>query len=212
MTGEHRVAFLTALLIFPGLSAAQTPPSTGWPDASAPPARAEVPWPGEAGAATPAPAAPLLCLAEFTKLREDVKKKGMAAKAAGQRKAGREEMCKYITTYAEAEAKWVEYAESNVQICGIPTQIVGQMKQVHANTEQTRERICIAGVRPFQNGPALDDRLFAPRPVRDDRLFAPRPVHRPAEDDRPIGADSLPVLEDSVLPGLRKFAPKDIRR
>ncbi len=125
----------------------------------------------------------------------------MAAKAAGQRKVGREEMCNYITTYAEAETKWVKYAESNIQICGIPTQIVAQLKQVHANTEQTRERICIAGVRPFQNGPTLDD-----------RLLAPRPVHRPAADDRPVGADSLPVVEDSVLPGLRKFSvPKDIR-
>jgi hypothetical protein len=38
-----------------------------------------------------------LCMAEFAELRDDVQKRGLAAKAAGQRKASREEMCKHIT-------------------------------------------------------------------------------------------------------------------
>jgi hypothetical protein len=123
------------------------------------------------------------CMAEFIRLREDVEKKGMVAKAAGQKKVGREEMCKYVTTYAEAEAMWVRFTESNVQTCGILSQIVIQLKQVHANTEQTKQKICTAG-----------------------------PAGSPAGDDRPIGADTLPIVEDSVLPGLHKFSTrKDMR-
>jgi hypothetical protein len=97
---------------------------------------------------------------------------------------------------------WVRFTESNVQTCGIPSQIVIQLKQVHANTEQTKQKICAAG-------PAGG---AAPGPVMDDRLLVPRPVHRPAGDDRPVGADTLPIVEDSVSPGLHKFStPKDMR-
>src|SRR5262245_36170325 len=58
------------------------------------------------------------CMAEFSKLREDVQKLGLAAKAAGQRKVSRQEMCKHITAYSAAELKWVNYTEANVQSCG----------------------------------------------------------------------------------------------
>jgi hypothetical protein len=56
-------------------------------------------------------------------------------------------MCKYITTYAEAEAKWIQYTESNVQTCGIPIQIVNQLMQVHGATEKTKAKICDASLR-----------------------------------------------------------------
>ena len=46
-----------------------------------------------------------LCIAEFTKLREDVEKKGKFARSASERKVTREEMCKYITAYATAEGE-----------------------------------------------------------------------------------------------------------
>jgi hypothetical protein len=68
------------------------------------------------------------------------RKGGLAAKAAGQRKASREEMCKQI--YSAAESKWVKYSEDNVTSCAIPTELVSQLKQVHRNTEQIKEKIC----------------------------------------------------------------------
>ena len=104
------------------------------------------------------------CLAEFTKLREDVQKKGLAAKAAGDRKATREEMCKHITAYNSAELKWVKFSESNVTACGIPAQVVQQLKQVHGHTEQTREKICAAGPAGGPAGPpSLSDALGTTR-------------------------------------------------
>src|SRR5258708_15188591 len=81
-------------------------------------------------------------MAEFGRLREDVQKLGLAAKAAGQRKVNREEMCKHITAYSAAELKWVKYTDANVKTCGIPAEVAQQLKQVHSNTEQTKEKIC----------------------------------------------------------------------
>jgi hypothetical protein len=94
-------------------------------------------------------------MAEFTRLREDVERKGVAAKSAGQRKLPREEMCKYITAYAAAEEKWASFTAAGVQSCGIPSQIATQLKQVHANTEQTKEKICMPGPAPV-TAPSLD--------------------------------------------------------
>ncbi len=90
--------------------------------------------------------APPACLQEFIKLREDVQKKGQAAKALSEHKPSREEMCKQITVYAAAETKWVKYTESNAANCGIPAQLVQELRNVHGHTEQTREKICQPGV------------------------------------------------------------------
>jgi len=89
------------------------------------------------------------CRAKFAELRDDVQQKGLAAKAASQRKASREEMCKHITAYSAAELKWVKYTEANVESCAIPAEVVSQLKQVHSNTEQTMEKIC---AREFGQG------------------------------------------------------------
>jgi hypothetical protein len=101
------------------------------------------------------------CMAEFAKLRDDVQKRGQAAKAAGERKVSREEMCKHITAYSAAELKWVKYTEANTASCGIPGEVVQQLKQVHSNTEQTKEKICAAG--PSAAPPSLSDALGTSR-------------------------------------------------
>jgi len=104
------------------------------------------------------------CMAEFGKLREDVEKKAMLAKAAGQRKVSREEMCKHITAYSSAELKWVKFSETNITSCGIPAEVVQQLKQVHNNTEQTKGKICAAGPAAGGGGPpSLADALGTTR-------------------------------------------------
>jgi hypothetical protein len=106
-------------------------------------------------------------MAEFTKLREDAEKKVVAAKTAGQKHASREEMCKLITIYAASEAKWVKFTEAGVATCGIPSEIVTQLKQRHAGTEQAREKICNAGPAGPAPGPSLHDGLGLDRPTLD---------------------------------------------
>lgn len=85
------------------------------------------------------------CKAEFDNLRTEVAKRGKLAKEAGQARAPREEICKYVTTLADAEAKWGTFVEGNVSGCGIPVEIVNQLRQMHSNTEQARQRVCSAG-------------------------------------------------------------------
>ena len=88
-------------------------------------------------------------------MREDVEKKGRAAKALSERKPAREEMCKQITVFATAEAKWVKFAEANVASCGIPKEVAQQLKTMHGNTEQARERICSGGPAAAPPAPSL---------------------------------------------------------
>ena len=126
MTAGPRVLVL-AILLFPvGYAHAQMLPWPGQSGAtqSAPPASVPV-TPGPSAAP---PAAQ--CIAEFTNLREAVVEKGMAAKAAAQRKATRSEMCEYITAYAAAEARWIDFTEARVQTCDIPATVVDQMRKV----------------------------------------------------------------------------------
>jgi hypothetical protein len=85
------------------------------------------------------------CMTQFTSLRSDVEKRGMAAKAAGEKKATREEMCKLVTAYSAAELKWIKFAEGSASKCGIPKDIVKQLKTVHARTTDGQKKLCAAG-------------------------------------------------------------------
>jgi hypothetical protein len=114
-------------------------------------------------------------MAEFARLREDVEKKGMVAKTASLKRPPREEMCKYVTAYADAEATWVKFTVSGVQSCGIPQRVADQLKQVHSNTERTREKVC------------------APPP----------PPLSISSSSR--GLPGAYIQEDSALPALRRF-------
>jgi hypothetical protein len=93
----------------------------------------------------PPPAAMQECATQFQALRSDVEKKGMAAKAASEKQVAREEMCKLVTAYSAAEVKWVKYAEGNMTKCGIPKEIVTQLKTVHARTAEGQKKLCAAG-------------------------------------------------------------------
>src|SRR5262249_56901334 len=77
--------------------------------------------------------------------RAEVEKRGMAAKAGGEKKVSGEEMCKLVTTYSAAEMKWVKFAEGNMSKCGIPKEIVTQLKAVHARTADGQKKLCAAG-------------------------------------------------------------------
>jgi hypothetical protein len=88
---------------------------------------------------------PAYCKTEFAKLREETEKQGIVAKAAAERRAPREEVCKDTTVYAAAMAKWVKYTVSNQQTCGISESTAAQLKELYAKTVQNEHRICGAG-------------------------------------------------------------------
>jgi hypothetical protein len=86
------------------------------------------------------------CVLEFGKLRDEVQKKGAAPKSASEHKVTREQMCRSVQAYSAAEVKWLKFAEAGVSTCGIPGEVVSQLRQVHARTEQARTNICSAAV------------------------------------------------------------------
>lgn len=158
--------------------AQQPPQQAPWPGAPAQQSQQQAPWPGGAPQGQPAamsappptmggggpPGGPQgqmpPCVAEFMGLRDKVEKSAAVAKAASERKAGREEMCKHVTAYFDAEVRWINYAKANVTKCGIPAEVTKQIETVHVRTSNIRKQICSAGPGPAgPAAPTLSDAL-----------------------------------------------------
>ncbi len=149
----------------------QSPMQAPWPG-SAPPAQPMMAPPGGMGAPGGAPMMQgpgptpeqLACIRSFTQYREEVEKRGLAAKAANDsHKASREEMCKLVTAYSAAEVKWIKYTAENMTKCGIPKEIVEQIKKAHAHTDDARVKLCSAGPTGAPSAPSLSDALGTSR-------------------------------------------------
>ncbi len=110
--------------------------------------------------AGPTPAQ-LACMKSFTEFREETEKRGLAAKTAGERKQKptREEFCKLVTAYSDTEAKWLKYTAENLAKCGIPKEILEQIKAAHMHTAEAKTKICSAGPGPAAAAPTLSDAL-----------------------------------------------------
>ena len=116
------------------------------------------------------------CMREFTANREEVEKRGIAAKTANEKHVPRDEMCKMVTIYANAESKWIKFSETNMTKCGIPKEVVAQLKGVHVHTAQAQKALCAAG--PTQAAapaaPTLSDALGTTRlPSQDTEKRKP---------------------------------------
>ncbi len=158
---------------WPG-SAQPAPAQTPWPAGSRPAQSGQTSWPASAQPAQPmmpGPGGPPMmgggpspeqaaCMNGFTKLREETEKRGLAAKAAGQakKKPTREEFCKLVTAYSDAEARWIKFTAENMSKCGIPKEILTQIKNAHSHTTEARTKICSAGPMPGA-APTLSDAL-----------------------------------------------------
>ncbi len=140
-----------------GGAPAAPPQQAPWP-ASAPPGQARAAPPmgggfggggfgggGGGGMGGPPPAAQKECVEPFTALRSEVQKRGLAAQAGSKNQVSREEMCKLVTEYSTAEAKWIKFAEVNMSKCGIPKPVVQQLKSVHVKTADAQKKLCSAG-------------------------------------------------------------------
>jgi hypothetical protein len=187
---------------WPSSPQAQPQAPSGWPSSpQAQPQQAtqpqQAPWPANAPQGQPMAAPPMAgppmggggfgggpnamqqeCMTKFTELRSDVEKKGMAAKAGGDKQVSREEMCKLVTTYSAAEVKWVKFAETNMAKCSIPKEIVHQLKTVHVKTAEGQKKLCAAGPA---GGPAA-------APTLSDALgTATLPTREPEKKRKPGG-------------------------
>lgn len=105
------------------------------------------------------------CLKDFSKLRDDAEKKASAIRAAGERKAQPREACQLFTAFVAAQSKMVKFATDNSVWCGIPNQILANLKDGLAKTSEVRTKVCQAAAAPPRpSGPSLSDALSSPVP------------------------------------------------
>lgn len=143
------------------------------------------PWPAQGGGGAPmmAPAAPPMgpgpmtpvpsqagppgappggeaCMTEFTKLQAETDQRAKATKAASQRKVPREELCKLLQAFEGAIGKWAKYVKDNAAKCGIPPNLVEQLKSGHANIANSAKQVCdTGGLGGGPKAPTLSDAL-----------------------------------------------------
>jgi hypothetical protein len=138
------------------------PPGTGFPPGGARPA-VGAPQAAPPGAAPPGAGQEPPCFKEFLPLRDETQKRGLLIKAAQDRGSPtREEMCQLIKNLSVAEAKMVKFVTDNHISCGIPPEIVTQMKTGHGNTLKARQNVCSGAPAAAKAAPAtpkLSDEL-----------------------------------------------------
>jgi hypothetical protein len=109
------------------------------------------------------------CIAEFTRLRNDTENKAKLIQEAGKRHAQPKEACRLFTSFQAAQVKMLKYATDNATWCGIPPQIIQQIKTGVASAGEIRTKLCkIAEAPPRPAGPSLSDTLTGPVPNADN--------------------------------------------
>jgi hypothetical protein len=106
-----------------------------------------------------------ICFQDFMKLRDAAQARATAIRTAGQRKAQAKEACGLFNAFSDAELKMIKFASDNAARCGIPSEIVTNLKQNHTKTAEIRTRVCQAAASPQgPAAPSLSDALSAPVP------------------------------------------------
>jgi hypothetical protein len=113
--------------------------------------------PGGFGAAPQQP--PAACQQLIT-LRDETQKHGQALQAASQKKASAEELCKLFKVFLGAETKMLRGLEEQSTTCGVPAEVLQQVRSGHSRASQTSKQICeVAAQGPRPSGPSLSDAL-----------------------------------------------------
>ena len=107
------------------------------------------------------------CANEIMPLRQQVEKDGLAVKAAIDKK-DRGEICSTLKRFTVAEAKFVKFMEDNQAWCGIPPEVIPQLKKNQANGIRLRGQACAPGPAagapaPVPAGPGLSEALGTSR-------------------------------------------------
>src|ERR1700754_3024482 len=84
------------------------------------------------------------CQAEFDALREELQAKGKALQEAGRRKAATNELCVRVSSYANSEAKMLNFLERKTAECGIQPEAFADLKKTRAKTIGLQTKICDA--------------------------------------------------------------------
>jgi hypothetical protein len=124
--------------------------------------------PGMPGAGFGAPQAPPPACQQLLTYRDETQKHGQALQAAGQKKAPPEEVCKLFKAFLGVETKLLKGLEDNSALCGVPPDVIKQVKAGHNRTSQVAKQVCdvaAQGARPA--GPSLSEALGTTPTVPD---------------------------------------------
>jgi hypothetical protein len=94
------------------------------------------------------------CMKEFMPLREDAEKRGKLIKAASDRHATPQEACGLIKAFGASESKMIKYVENHAAKCGIPAQVLEQLRGGHKNSEMMLQKVCAAAENVQSRGPS----------------------------------------------------------
>ena len=156
-----------SILAVLGFAAGTLSASAQW-DTAQQPAPAASPWNDPPQQQSPAAASPWNagpqqeppCVQAFGKLRDDAQKKAGAIQAASKNKVDPKTACGLFNTFSAAEAKLVKYAADNISACGIPPEVITNLKAQHQKTVGIQTRVCQAAANPPRPaGPSLSDVL-----------------------------------------------------
>jgi len=118
--------------------------------------------PGMPGGAFSAPQAPPPACQQLLSNRDEVTKHGKALQAAGQKKVPPEELCKLFKVFLSAEDKMLKGLEEHSATCGVPAEVLKQVKAGHSKASQMGKQVCdVAAQGPRPAGPSLSDALGA---------------------------------------------------
>src|SRR5262249_19002367 len=106
------------------------------------------------------PQQPPAACQQLLTLRDETAKSAHAMQAAGQKKAPPDEMCKHFKTYLATENKMVKGLEQNSSTCGVPADVIKQIKTNHAKASEIGKKVCdAAAMGPRPTGPSLSEAL-----------------------------------------------------
>ncbi|HZN27727.1 MAG TPA: hypothetical protein VFB88_00075 [Xanthobacteraceae bacterium] len=108
--------------------------------------------PGAPGAAPPGTAP---ACQQLRAVRDETQKHAIAIRDAGQRKAGPREACRLFKVFLASETKMIEGVEQNGAACGVPPEVIAQLKTQHARAARTGKQICDVAQGP--PAPSLND-------------------------------------------------------
>jgi hypothetical protein len=115
-------------------------------------------------------------------IRDEWQKHGQAIKAANQKKADVRGACKLFRAYLNTEMKMLRMLEADGASCGVPPQVLQQVRGSHAKAQRIGQQICDAAqrspywypldediIRPFKLDPE-------PRPKPWPKAYTARPI------------------------------------
>jgi hypothetical protein len=101
-------------------------------------------------------------------LRDETGKHGQALQTAGKKKVPAEELCKLFKSFLAAESKMIKGLEENQAACGVPNEVIKQVRTGHSKAEKMSKQVCDAAAQgPRPAGPSLSEALGATPTVPD---------------------------------------------